>query len=234
MRPGNSFLAAAHQAQEGSPSGPAGLSQPEVPVPGSTKPHSSTVRLEPLVSSALRLDPVSTSTLHLEPHGSSMLCPNAPRSGLAGPDPCSTPASDPPSSLLGSTGSLLGSTGAHRDPQPGRETLSHQKPFTNSPAAEQRTPRPSVAVPDPNPGNQAALSGAPGVVPLPDPPPNSCLKTGALTNHKDSRSTSRRVHFKLPEDEEEEDGGRSSPADEDLGLASAGKEPPPVLAKPKL
>ncbi|XP_037533776.1 myopalladin [Nematolebias whitei] len=234
VRPGSGFLAAAQQAQECSPSGPAGLSQPEVPVPSSTKPHSSTIRLEPLVSSALRLDPVSTSTLHLEPHSSSMLCPNALRSSLAGPDPCSsglkslgTPALDPPSSLLGSTA-------AHEDPQSGREMLANQTPFTFLPAAEHRVSRPSVTLPDPNPGNKGALNGTPSVVPLPDPPPNSCLKTSALTNHKDSRSSSRRVHFKLPEDEEDEDGDQSSPADEDLGLASAGKEPPPVLAKPKL
>lgn len=174
------------------------------------------------MSSALRLDPVSTSTLHLDPHSSSMLCL---RSSLAGPDPCSsglkslsTPALDPPSSLLGPTG-------AHEDLQPS---------FTSSPAAEQRVSGASVASPDPNPGNKGAPNGTPGVVPLPDPPPNSCLKTGAPTNPKDSCSGSRRVHFKLPEDEEDEDEDRSSPADEDLGLASVGKEPPPVLAKPKL
>uniref|UniRef100_A0A3P9IHN6 Myopalladin n=1 Tax=Oryzias latipes TaxID=8090 RepID=A0A3P9IHN6_ORYLA len=75
-------------------------------------------------------------------------------------------------------------------------------------------------------------SGA--AVSLPDPPTNSCLKTGALNNHKDPRSGSRvglRVHFKLPEDEE---GDSSSDSEEDPLLASAGKEPPPVLAKPKL
>jgi len=61
------------------------------------------------------------------------------------------------------------------------------------------------------------------VVPL--PPPNSCLKTGAQTTHRASRVGSRvglRVHFKLPEDEEEEQ------SDELL------KGPPAVLAKPKL
>uniref|UniRef100_A0A3B3YBS9 Ig-like domain-containing protein n=1 Tax=Poecilia mexicana TaxID=48701 RepID=A0A3B3YBS9_9TELE len=77
-------------------------------------------------------------------------------------------------------------------------------------------------------------NGGSGVVPLPDPPPNSCLKTGTLTNHRDSRSGARvglRVHFKLPEDEEDEEQGDY---DEDLSLALSGKEPPPVLAKPKL
>uniref|UniRef100_A0A672L2S0 Myopalladin n=1 Tax=Sinocyclocheilus grahami TaxID=75366 RepID=A0A672L2S0_SINGR len=67
----------------------------------------------------------------------------------------------------------------------------------------------------------------PPVKPLPDLP-TSCLKTrpeGVLGNHNESRSSSRvglRVTFKLPEDEEEEEKGMSS------------KEPPQVLAKPKL
>uniref|UniRef100_A0A087XWW9 Myopalladin n=1 Tax=Poecilia formosa TaxID=48698 RepID=A0A087XWW9_POEFO len=78
-----------------------------------------------------------------------------------------------------------------------------------------------------------AVTSQPEVT-LPDPPPNSCLKTGTLTNHRDSRSGARvglRVHFKLPEDEEDEEQGDY---DEDLSLALSGKEPPPVLAKPKL
>uniref|UniRef100_A0A9J8AMX8 Ig-like domain-containing protein n=1 Tax=Cyprinus carpio carpio TaxID=630221 RepID=A0A9J8AMX8_CYPCA len=67
----------------------------------------------------------------------------------------------------------------------------------------------------------------PTVKTLPDPP-TSCLKTrpeGVLGNHNESRSSSRvglRVTFKLPEDEDEEEKEMSS------------KEPPPVLAKPKL
>uniref|UniRef100_A0A8C4FE00 Ig-like domain-containing protein n=1 Tax=Dicentrarchus labrax TaxID=13489 RepID=A0A8C4FE00_DICLA len=80
-------------------------------------------------------------------------------------------------------------------------------------------------------------NGSPIVVPLPDPPPNSCLKTGTLTNHKDSRSSSRvglRVHFKLPEDEEDEQRDTSSLSDEDINQMSLNKEPPPVRAKPKL
>uniref|UniRef100_A0A3Q1JSH5 Myopalladin n=1 Tax=Anabas testudineus TaxID=64144 RepID=A0A3Q1JSH5_ANATE len=80
-------------------------------------------------------------------------------------------------------------------------------------------------------------NGSPIVVPLPDPPPNSCLKTGAQKTHKASRSNSRvgrRVHFKLPEDEENEQSDTSSPSDEDLTGALVSKEPPPVLAKPKL
>lgn len=65
------------------------------------------------------------------------------------------------------------------------------------------------------------------VKPIPDPP-TSCLKTrpeGVLGNHNESHSSSRvglRVTFKLPEDEDEEEKEMSS------------KDPPPVLAKPKL
>ncbi|XP_043991903.1 myopalladin isoform X4 [Gambusia affinis] len=164
---------------------------------------SSSIRLEPLVSSTLRLDPLNTSTLHLEP------------------------------SVLNLDG-VSGSSGPRVDLQNPRQIFSSQRPFTVSPAAantpEQKASRPSdrnaKAVPNrPN--------GGTGVVPLPDPPPNSCLKTGTLTNHRDSRSGTRvglRVHFKLPEDEDEEQGDY----DEDLSLALSGKEPPPVLAKPKL
>uniref|UniRef100_A0A665TAS6 Myopalladin n=1 Tax=Echeneis naucrates TaxID=173247 RepID=A0A665TAS6_ECHNA len=80
-------------------------------------------------------------------------------------------------------------------------------------------------------------NGSPVVVPLPDPPPNSCLKSGTLTNHRDSRSGSRaglRVHFKLPEDEEAEQSDTSNTGEEDVSQTSVNKEPPPVLAKPKL
>ncbi|XP_041921393.1 myopalladin isoform X3 [Alosa sapidissima] len=74
-------------------------------------------------------------------------------------------------------------------------------------------------------------------IPLPDPPA-SCLKSrpeGVLVNHREPRSASRvglRVHFRLPEDEEEEEveSGDGSSAHED----PSPKEPPPVLAKPKL
>uniref|UniRef100_A0A671LPP3 Myopalladin-like n=1 Tax=Sinocyclocheilus anshuiensis TaxID=1608454 RepID=A0A671LPP3_9TELE len=71
------------------------------------------------------------------------------------------------------------------------------------------------------------LKTRPTVKPIPDPP-TSCLKTrpeGVLGNHNESRSSSQvglRVTFKLLEDEDEEEKGMSS------------KEPPPVLAKPKL
>ncbi|XP_014847794.1 PREDICTED: myopalladin isoform X3 [Poecilia mexicana] len=165
---------------------------------------SSSIRLEPLVSSTLRLDPLNTSTLRLEP------------------------------SVLNLDG-VSGSSAPRVDLQNPRQIFSSQSPFTVSPAAantsEQKASRPSDrnAKAAPNRPN-----GGSGVVPLPDPPPNSCLKTGTLTNHRDSRSGARvglRVHFKLPEDEEDEEQGDY---DEDLSLALSGKEPPPVLAKPKL
>ncbi|XP_027863493.1 myopalladin isoform X2 [Xiphophorus couchianus] len=165
---------------------------------------SSSIRLEPLVSSTLCLDPLNTSTLRLEP------------------------------SVLNLDG-VSGSSGPRVDLQNPRQIFSSQRPFTVSPAAantpEQKASRPSDrhAKAAPNRPN-----GGSSVVPLPDPPPNSCLKTGTLTNHRDSRAGARvglRVHFKLPEDEEDEEQGDY---DEDLSLALSGKEPPPVLAKPKL
>uniref|UniRef100_H3C2B2 Myopalladin n=1 Tax=Tetraodon nigroviridis TaxID=99883 RepID=H3C2B2_TETNG len=60
-------------------------------------------------------------------------------------------------------------------------------------------------------------------------------ESGALTSHKDPRASSRvglRVHFKLPEDEEEAQSDASCQS-EDAAQMSA-KEPPPVRAKPKL
>lgn len=122
--------------------------------------------------------------------------------------------------------------------------LSYPKPFISpfavETSAEQEVSRPSVASPDTSPkvkGTPNHQNGSLTVVPLPDPPPNSCLKTGTLTNHKDSRSSSRvglRVHFKLPEDEEDEQSDASCQSDEDATEMSVNKEPPPVLAKPKL
>ncbi len=122
--------------------------------------------------------------------------------------------------------------------------LSYPKPFISpfavETSAEKEVSRPSVTSPDTSPkvkGTSNHQNGSSMVVPLPDPPPNSCLKTGALTNHKDSRSSSRvglRVHFKLPEDEEDEQSDASGQSDEDTNQLSVSKEPPPVLAKPKL
>ncbi|XP_036403383.1 myopalladin-like isoform X2 [Megalops cyprinoides] len=79
---------------------------------------------------------------------------------------------------------------------------------------------------------------------------SSCLKPkleGVLVNHNEPRSSSRvglRVHFKLPEDEAESDTSSEesssmqkmscSQPHGDLPTALPNKEPPPVLAKPKL
>lgn len=122
--------------------------------------------------------------------------------------------------------------------------LSFPKPFTAVSVAEapteQEVSRPVLTSSDMSPKVKRTSNhqnGNPVLLPLPDPPPNSCLKTGALANHRDSRSSSRvglRVHFKLPEDEEDKESDASSQCDEDITLASINKEPPPVLAKPKL
>ncbi|MBN3277029.1 MYPN protein, partial [Polyodon spathula] len=71
---------------------------------------------------------------------------------------------------------------------------------------------------------------APAYLPeAPPPDPPGCLKPkleGVLVNHNEPRSSSKaglRVHFKLPEDDKESE---ASPVEV--------KEPPPVLAKPKL
>lgn len=211
----------------------------------SVKPHSSTIRLDPLVSSTLRLDPLNTSTLRLDPHSSSMLRPDPLRTSLPSLEPSSlsssclntrstsTPNLDP----LHLSQDPLGSSGPRPEPQ----VLSFPKPFTVPSVAEQEATRPPLASFDTSTKAKGASNhhnGNPVVLPLPDPPPNSCLKTGALANHRDPRSSSRvglRVHFKLPEDEEEEDSEASSQYDdEDMAQASINKEPPPVLAKPKL
>lgn len=210
----------------------------------SIKPHSSTIRLDPLISSSLRLDPLNTSTLRLDPNSSSMLRPDPLCTSLPSLEPSSLSSSYCLNSLSTSTPNLdpfylhqgpPGSSGASPGPQGGGEVLSHPKPL-NLPSVS----TPSVTSPDTSPrlkGTPNHQNGNHVVVPLPDPPANSCLKTGTLTNHKDSRSSSRvglRVHFKLPEDEEDEQRGTSYQSDEDTAQMSVSKEPPPVRAKPKL
>ncbi|XP_044071265.1 myopalladin isoform X2 [Siniperca chuatsi] len=251
VRPFSSLTVEPSRIQEPSPSAPAVNPQPEVTVTNSIKPHSSTIRLDPLVSSTLRLDPLNTSTLRLDPHSSSMLRPDPLRTSLPSLEPSSLSSSFSLSSRSTSTPNLdpfylhqdpPGSSRTHLEPQNGGQVLSYPKPFISPSAsetlAEQEVSRLSVTSPDTSPRVKGTpQNGSPIVVPLPDPPPNSCLKTGALTNHKDSRSSSRvglRVHFKLPEDEEDEQSDTSSQSDEDTTQTSVGKEPPPVLAKPKL
>ncbi|XP_070771966.1 myopalladin [Enoplosus armatus] len=253
MRPFSSLTVEPSQIQEPSPSATTVNPQPEVTVTNSIKPHSSTIRLDPLISSTLRLDPLNTSTLRLDPQSSSMLRPDPLRTSLPSLEPSSLSSSFCLNSRSTSTPNLdpfylhqdpPGSSGARPEPQSGGLVLSYPKPFVSPSAfetsAEQEVSRPPVTSPDKSPkvkGTPNYQNGSPIVVPLPDPPPNSCLKTGTLTNHKDSRSSSRvglRVHFKLPEDEEDEQSDASSPSDEDTTQMSVGKEPPPVLAKPKL
>lgn len=250
MRPFTSLQAEPSQLQEPSPSAATVNPQPEVT--NSIKPHSSTIRLDPFVSSTLRLDPLNTSTLRLHPNSSSMLRPDAPRTNLPGQEPSSLSSSSCLNTLSTSTTNLdpfylhpgsAGSSGASPEPQSGKQVLSHPKLFTSLSACEasvEQVSRPSVTSSD----TSSNVKGTPNhqngnsiVVPLPDPPPNSCLKTGTLTNHKDSRSSSRvglRVHFKLPEDEEEEQTDTFCQTDEETTQMSVNKEPPPVRAKPKL
>nr|XP_020456994.1 myopalladin [Monopterus albus] len=247
-RPFSSLTVEPSQIQEPSPSALTVNVQPEVTVTNSIKPHASTIHLNPLVSSTLHLDPLNTSTLRLDPHSSSMLCPDPLHTSLANLEPSSLTSSS--SSCLNSCSTSTsnvdpsGSTRACPEPQSGGQLFPYIKPCT-APSAlettvEQEQSRPSVTSPDmspivkgiPNHQNEGSI-----VMPLPNPPPNSCLKTGTLTNHKESRSSSRvglRVHFKLPEDEGHEQSDTSSQSDEDITQASVDKKPPPVLTKPKL
>ncbi len=253
MRPFSSLTVEPSQIQEPSPSAPTVNPQLEVTLTNSIKPHSSTIRLDPRVSSSVRLDPLNTSTLRLDPHSSSMLRPDPLRTSLPSLEPSSLNSSSSISSLSTSAPNLdpfhlyqssPGSRGAYAEPKSGGQVLSFPKPFVSSSefetSPEQEVSRPSVTLPDTSPkvkGTSNHQNGNPIVVPLPDPPPNSCLKTGTLTNHKDSRSSSRvglRVHFKLPEDEEDEQSDASCQSNEDTTQMSVNKEPPPVRAKPKL
>uniref|UniRef100_UPI003AAA8F0A myopalladin n=1 Tax=Centroberyx gerrardi TaxID=166262 RepID=UPI003AAA8F0A len=268
VKPLSSLRLEPSQIQEPSPSdlaAPTVKSQPEITVTNSIKPHSSTIRLDPLISSTLRLDPLNTSTLHLDPHSSSMLRPDPISTSLPSLDPLSlsssphlgshstsTPRLDP-LYLTTHHQDLPGSSGARPEPQSSGEVPSYLKPFSGSSVAEplnsclkteQEVSRPLPTLPDFATAASTKVKGTPNhqnetptVVPLPDPPANSCLKSGVLVNHKDPRSSSRvglRVHFKLPEDEEDEQSDASSQSYEDANQALASKEPPPVLAKPKL
>lgn len=197
----------------------------------SIKPHSSTIRLEPLGSSALRLEPLSTSTLRLDPLSSSMLRPEVLSTSLPSLEP---------SSLVSSSSHFINSLNTSSSDLSPLKSATGPVVFNSLSTSAGLMLKPadlssSVKANHQN-GNPAMV-----VVPLPDPPPNSCLKTGALANHRDSRSSSRaglRVHFRLPEDVEEEEGeeqiSATSHFEEDRYEVSVSKEPPPVRAKPKL
>lgn len=177
---------------------------PEATVSGGIKPHSSTVSLDPLVSGSVRLEASNAPTLRLDPHNSSFPSVSG---GLNPPEP----------------------GGADPGPGTNREAL----PYTFASSRDASVGQVSGSLDTRVKEAPVQENGGQVVVPLPDPPPNSCLKSGALANHRDPRSGSRaglRVHFKLPEDEEEDE---RSDASEDTAQTWA-KEPPPVRAKPKL
>lgn len=216
--------------------------QAEAPVTNSVKPHSSTIRLEPLGSGALRLEPLSTSTLRLDPLSSSMLRPELLSTSLPSLEPSS----------LGNSSSSSGSSHFVNSLSTSSPNLAPLKsetgplvfnslPIRETSAGLMSRPSDTKSKPEETAAATNHQNGSPAmvVVPLPDPPPNSCLKTGTLANHRDSRSSSRaglRVHFRLPEDEEEEEEQISATtrSEEDRYEASVSKEPPPVRAKPKL
>lgn len=252
MRPFTNLTVEPSRIQEPSPSALTVNPQLEATVTNSIKPHSSTIRLDPLLSNNVRLDPLNTSTLRLDPHSSSMLRQDPLRTSLPSLEPSSLSSSSFLNSLSTSAPNLdpfylhqssAGSTGARAETQSSGQMPPYAKPFTSlsrfEASPEQQVSTPSVTSPDTSPkvkGNSSHQNGSPVVVPLPDPPANSCLKTGTQTNHRDSRSGSRvglRVHFKLPEDEEDEQSDASCQSNEDTQM-SVNKEPPPVRAKPKL
>lgn len=203
----------------------------------SVKAHCSTIRLDPLVSSSLRLDPLNTSTLRLDPQTSSMLRPDPLRSSLPALDPSNVNNSDyfnsrsnntPNLDQLNFNHELSASSRSHSETQ----GLSFLKPLSILSTEAVNKKDKLLPLPDVPPTVNSKPKGTPNhqngtsvVVPLPDPPPNSCLKTGTLKKHR------HRVHFKLPEDEEEP---ASQSESEDNGQAGVSKGPPPLFAKPRL
>lgn len=223
---------------------------PQPEVTNNVKPHSSTIRLDPLSSSTLRLDPLNTTTLRLDPLSSSMLRQDYQHTSLLSLEPSNLNSSSScMNSYSTSTPNLdpshLYQDTQNRAPRNCTQVFSNLKVF-NSPSVNEAPPEQEASKPTVGSTNTSAKvkvtpnkqNGSPVVVPLPDPPANSCLKTGSLSNHRDSRSGSRvglRVHFKLPEEEEEgEESDSFTQGDDDASRALANKEPPPVLAKPKL
>ncbi|XP_051935414.1 myopalladin isoform X1 [Hippocampus zosterae] len=214
--------------------------QTEIALTNNIKPHASTIRLDPLANSTLRLDPLNTSTLRLHPNKSSMLRPDTIRTSIHGLDPNGFSGGPTLNPRSVSTPTLDPHTLRQEPPASTGQQAPHPKPYTAPPAVEQEASRAMLTSPDASSNYKAASNhqnGASVPLALPNPPPNSCLKSGVLTNHKDSRSSSRvglRVHFKLPEDEEGEQSEISAPPAEDASDAQVNKGPPPVLAKPRL
>nr|XP_029525738.1 myopalladin-like isoform X1 [Oncorhynchus nerka] len=214
--------------------------QAEVPVTNSIKPHSNTIRLDPLSSSTLRLDPLSTSTLRLDPLSSSMLRQD--------PVSISMPSLDP--LILGSSPRIGTRSSSTSCLDPLYLSTPHSDLSTSSsrelpePKTDHEDSRAFSVLSDPAVGLSPKVEGTPFHKPeppppvnLPDPPTSSCLKPGVLVSHNGPRSSSRvglRVHFKLPENETDNESETSdSHSYEDMSQLS-NKEPPPVLAKPKL
>uniref|UniRef100_A0A8C7CAQ8 Myopalladin n=1 Tax=Oncorhynchus kisutch TaxID=8019 RepID=A0A8C7CAQ8_ONCKI len=214
--------------------------QAEVPVTNSIKPHSNTIRLDPLSSSTLRLDPLSTSTLRLDPLSSSMLRQD--------PVSISMPSLDP--LILGSSPRIGTRSSSTSCLDPLYLSTPHSDLSTSSsrelpePKTDHEDSRAFSVLSDPAVGLSPKVEGTPFHKPeppppvnLPDPPTSSCLKPGVLVSHNGPRSSSRvglRVHFKLPENETDNESETSdSHSYEDMSQL-ANKEPPPVLAKPKL
>lgn len=219
----------------------------DVPVTNSIKPHSNTIRLDPLSSSTLRLDPLSTSTLRLDPLSSSLLRQDPVSISMPSLDPLilgSSPRIGTRSSSTSCLDPLYLST-----PHPDLSTSSSRlRPELKSsgevPKTDHEDSRAFSVLSDPAVGLSPKVEGTPFHKPeppppvnLPDPPTSSCLKPGVLVSHNGPRSSSRvglRVHFKLPENETDNESETSdSHSYEDMSQLD-NKEPPPVLAKPKL
>ncbi|XP_059421606.1 myopalladin isoform X1 [Carassius carassius] len=230
--------------------------KPDVPLVNN-KLHSSMICLDPLRygfknselqdSGTPRSDSLNPSTLlhdlttslpSLNPLSIGKYCSNTLRTSLTQLNPLSFSSSSmnsdsnhkPLSSTHFDSGgsSFKPSTEVTQSPPNGSDsciTMSSDSWLESLPNGSKPNPSPSVtSFPPVNCSNHQER---PTVKPLPDPP-TSCLKTrpeGVLGNHNESRSSSRvglHVTFKLPEDEDEENKEMSP------------KEPPPVLAKPKL
>lgn len=222
---------------------PLSLSSPRLDAFRSTLPRAA----DPISFSMPRLDPLSInlSAPPYEPPSSSPLQLNSRVPSLwpnhhtdpsppKDPGPISTPAAPAtPAEPLTSCLKPQLEQPLVRQPE-AQSVLLSSSSTSSSDAISGATAMPSKAE-----GATATKAPEPKcTVPLPDPPA-SCLKSrpeGVLVNHREPRSASRvglRVHFKLPEDEEEEeDSEDGSGSHEDLYPAH--KEPPPVLAKPKL
>ncbi|XP_012987596.2 myopalladin isoform X1 [Esox lucius] len=223
------------------------LSPPSLPsVTNSVKPHSNTIRLDPLSSSMLRLDPLSTSTLRLDPLSSGMLRQDTVSTSMPSLGPLSLGSSPRIGTRSSSTSRLdpLYLSTPHLDvatTSSGLLTPEVQSRGENHLTVQEDSSTVSL-LPDLGLGQKPKVKGTqnpekPPPVNLPDPPISSCLKPGVLVNQNGPRSGSKaglRVHFKLPEDETDNDSeAHSSMSYEEMSLL-ANKGPPPVLAKPKL